>query len=224
MDDDRPVGVADAAGERADGGNARPTVPMAIPDYSTLSPTGARPTPMGVVGVVAVKIVGLYCFVQALPFLYLIPMNLFLLFSRQGYSASDLALNLLHPTLYLAAGVLLVRWASWVATRVLGFEQPSEDDARPAAPGRRLQTIAFSVLGLWLVLGGLVELVRLFVQARYLPGPDDVIQSALEEPSELFAAFVRVGLGIWLFFGSKRLASFWRRFRMDPARADTPAA
>jgi len=219
MDDERAVGVAVTGGSDV---HSPAEAPTTIPDYSTLPSAGPPPTPIGIAAVVAVKIVGLYCLVQALPFIYVIPSHLILLFSGDGYGVTDVIVNLLHPSLYLVAGVLLVRRATWVATRVLGFENPS-DDPRPAAPGRRLQAIAFSVVGLWLVLAGLVELVRLFVQARYDAGDDDVIQSALYEPSSLAAAGAQLALGAWLFFGSKRLASFWHRFRMRPARPDLPA-
>lgn len=197
---------------------------VTIPDYSALPPARPSPTPMGVVAVVAVKIVGLYCLVQALPFLYLIPADAILLFRGPSFGAIDIIVNLLDPTLYLVAGILIIRRANWIATRVLGFEEPTAEEVRPRAPGRRLQAIAFSVLGVWFVIGGLTEAVRLFVQARtYAEYSDsDVIQSVFDEPAPLVAAGVQLALGLCLFFGSRQLASFWHRFRMraGPARVD----
>ena len=215
MDDSPEVRVPDA--DRAD----RPA--GVIPDYSTLRPARV-PTPMGAVAVVAVKIVGLYCFVQALPLVYQIPSNVILLFTGGAYSMVDGLLNMLHPLLYVAAGFLLVRRATWVATRVLGFEEPSHA-LRDRSPGRLIQTIAFSVLGVWLAVEGLVETVRLLVQARYyaVSTGGDVFQAMFEEPSEVAAAATRLCLGVWLFFGSKRLARFWSALR-KPNASHAPAA
>jgi hypothetical protein len=187
--------------------------PATIPDYSTLRPARV-PTPMGALAVVAVKIVGLYCFVQALPLVYQIPSNVILLFTGNGVGTVDSVLFLLHPLLYVGAGVVLVRHATWVATRVLGFEEPP-DDLRARAPGRLLQSIAFAVLGVWLTVEGLVEVVRLLVQARYyaVSTGTDVFQSVLEEPSSVAAAGTRLAIGVGLFVGSKRLARFWAVLR-----------
>ena len=212
MDNAHRVGEThDELADRATGAIAT------IPDYSTLGPA-RPPTPMGVVAVVAVKIVGLYCFVQALPLLYAVPAALILMFSGRGYDFVSGILNFLYPAVYLLAGVFLVRRATWVATRVLGFAEPA-GDSEPRSPGRRLQAIAFSVVGIWLVIGGLVDAVDLFVQAHSdarLSG-GDVIQTAFAEPSELVATAVQLALGVGLFFGSKRLADFWHRFRTPSA-------
>ena len=215
MDDSTEVRVPDA--DVAD----RPA--GVIPDYSTLRPARV-PTPMGAVAVVAVKIVGLYCFVQALPFIYLIPADLILMLSGGGHNAVDLLVNLLHPALYLVAGFLIVSRATWVATRVLGFEQPSEE-LRARAPGRVIQAVAFAVLGVWLVIEGLAEALRLLALARYhaVTTDSDVFKALFEEPMDVVAAAARLGLGVWLFFGSKRLARFWAGLR-KPDTARRPEA
>lgn len=65
--------------------------------------------------------------------------------------------------------------------------------------------------------------------ARYyaMENSDDVLQTVLDEPSGLAAAGAQLALGVWLFFGSKRLAAFWHRFRMrsrSDSAADAPIA
>ena len=218
----------DDANETAAVEGAFVTPPVAVlapvPDYSTLPPA-RPPTPMGVVAVVAVKIVALYCVVQALPFIYIIPANLILLFSGRA-SALDIVLNMLDPAMYLLAGFVLVKHATWVATRVLGFEAPS-DEPRAHAPGRRLQAVAFSVLGIWLVVEAAVEAVRLFVQARADASDidNDVVATGLRDPAAIAAVVLRLALGVALFFGARRLAHYWHRFRNPhPVRPDEPTA
>lgn len=213
--------MADAHEVNTDDDHAdAPTAALAtIPDYSTLPPARV-PTPMGVVAVVAVKMVGLYCFVHALPLVYMVPADLILMTTGAGLGPVDAVVNLLHPVAYLALGIALVRGAAWVATRVLGFEEPS-DPPRVRAPSRRVQAIAFSVVGLWFVATGLADVVWIFTQAhrdsRIVGG--DVIESAFEDPATLARVTTELGLGVWLFFGSKRLALFWHRLRMQPVPA-----
>lgn len=219
---------ADEVGDAEDDLSTRPVAALAtVPDYSTLPP--ARPsTPMGVVAVVAVvavKLAGLYCFVEALPFVYLIPADLVLLFSGGDFGSPAIVVNLFHPTAYLLAGLLLVRRASWVATRVLGFEDPA-DYSRGHAPGQQLKAIAFSVVGVWLAVGGLVEAARVLVQAHSDAGitGDDLIQSALRDRASLTAVVLQLALGVWLFVGASRLAQYWHRFRNpQPVRQNEPS-
>jgi hypothetical protein len=211
----------EAAADREGSGVADASAPATIPDYSTPARDRRAPTPMGGVAVVAVKLFGLYCLVQGLPLAYLIPADAYAMFRGPDFGIWEIAFNLMHPVVYIAAGVFLIYRADWVATRVLGFEPMSEADParerqRGPGPGRTLQAIAFSVVGLWLVVAGLAEVVRLLVLARYNARytGDDAIKTALEEPSSLIGAGVQVALGAWIFFGSKRLAAFWHRFRM----------
>lgn len=138
----------------------RPPPATPIPDYSTLPHVRRAATPMGVVAVVAVKVVGLYCLVQGLPLAYLLPTDLYVMIAGPDRSLWDILFNLVHPVFYILAGLVLIRGAEWVATRVLGFEPTSEGDrVNPRGQGRALQAIAFSVAGVWFVVTGLTEIV-----------------------------------------------------------------
>ena len=81
-------------------------------------------------------------------------------------------------------------------------------------------------MGVWLAIEGLAEVVRLLVLSRYyaVTSDSDVFKALFEEPSDVAAAGTRVGLGVWLFFGSKRLARFWAGLRRPDAAPHRPDA
>lgn len=86
-----------------------------------------------------------------------------------------------------------------------------------AGPSVRVQTIAFSISGLYLLANGLPDVVTMFVTSFY-SGFDRSVPADFESRigrfwPEVWVSDVRVVLGLLLFFGSHGLSAWWHRVR-----------
>ena len=205
-----------------DGTRGETTAPP--PAATPSSPeTGERLASWGAAAVVAVKVAGLYCLLQALPIVYLLPAYVIAMSNVGGLAPADFTVGLLIPVVYLIAGFLLVMKANWVTTEVLGFADP-HDVPPPPPPGEPwtagAQAIAFSVLGVWLAVTGVGELLGAAVEGLRdvrVYGEDVTRGASIVDWRVAIAAGVKIAAGFGLFFGGKRLAEFWRRARTGPA-------
>ena len=180
------------------------------------------------VAALALRLVGVYALLQGMYLLTYLPG---LLMNYRAYRASSVAREMLlfglgPYALSLGVGAFLLLFADRLAPRLLLGPAPGQPDGAPPAlvrtSGPELQAIAFSVVGLLLVVWSAKSLAfvawSIYASHRHNDAfeRDGWGRYALEFVAEC-------GLGVWLFFGSKRLAAFWQRLRGTgpAARADT---
>jgi hypothetical protein len=174
------------------------------------------------VAALSLRLVGLYALLQGMYLFTYLPA---LLVNYRSYRASSLGMDALlfwmgPYVLSLGAGLLLLLFADRLAPRVLPAPAAGDGGAAPAAlvrtSGPELQAIAFSVVGLLLVVWSAKSLA-LLAWALYRAEPGVSFPNA-EWGKHAMEFVVECGLGVWLFFGSKQLARFWQRLR-GPAGA-----
>lgn len=102
-----------------------------------------------------------------------------------------------------AAGLALVLFAHPLASRLMGTRRPEGVPVTWTA--NELQAVALSVVGIVLVAHAVPKIVSQFINERYSLRD----RQGWDRTAEL----VRVGIGIYLFFGSRGIAALWRRLR-----------
>lgn len=171
------------------------------------------------VATIVVKLVGVYMILQGFPALIAIGQYGFgglghISMSMWGYFLGMLGF-------YIGIGALLLafgdRAAKWLLPR------PDGSRSAPPAPGSpvELQASAFAVAGVvivafWAVPG------FIFDTWRYLfhNSPDAPPGQIVDVMPFLVRHAMELALGTWLFYGSKRLSTYWHRLRHESRGAD----
>jgi hypothetical protein len=120
-----------------------------------------------------------------------------------GFGADYFILLLVPLVLYLIAGLLLWFFAEPLARRAI----PKTTTASSALNPHNVQTVAFSVVGLYLLTQAVPDLVQL-VSFYSLPGP-----AAVWTPGNLPGAGIRILFGLWLLLGSSGLVTALTKLR-----------
>ncbi len=107
----------------------------------------------------------------------------------------------LVPAVYLALGIWFVFWPDGLARRIL--PKPVSNPVTTGMAGTDLQAIAFSAVGLLLVIGSLPMVLEIGYRALQR----DINASAAFEPSITFV------MGLILFFLGRGLSALWQRLR-----------
>jgi hypothetical protein len=174
----------------------------------------------------AIKIVGILTLVDGLRYLHSVIGGVALIVRGMsagvqsvGAKSEDvmltLAYNLLGLFLYLAVGRWLIVRSSLLARRLLPVEGPQ----RLAVDSEKFQAVVFSAIGLYVLVLAIPPLTDLFALMAFTrqTGSDAYTRSFLVEEfwGKRWAAAaslaVQIGLGLYLFLGSKGLAAFWHR-------------
>jgi hypothetical protein len=187
---------------------------IVIPEYARQIAARPPALPWGVVGVVAVKIGGFVLLLQGLPLLYLAPTYLVAFMASGRDLGLEFLLTLFLPTVHFGLGLFLIWRAHWVAVVVLGFSDAREEFGF-RSPGRRFQALAFSVLGVWVAIVGASELTGVIASSVWSARMGSPEMAGIQW-SDVVMPLVKLGAGVGLFFGAKRLAHYWHRFRMQP--------
>lgn len=172
----------------------------------------------GDVAVITVRILGIYIMLQGLSELALVG-------SFMGFSYGTSGLNMTFVAVFAvfeAVGIFMVVKASTIGRWLLppALVAPGVDPATRSPVD--LQSAAFAVLGVLLVVWAAPDIVM--VIWRYT---DDAIRSRPHDEglSYLLGLLLKPGvnliLGLWLFFGSKRLSLYWQKTRAHPSGADS---
>lgn len=156
--------------------------------------------------VVALKILGIYLLVRAIEFTGSIGYLVGAL--TRGDEVSWYFLGGVIPfLLYIAAGFCLIKWAEPIAAKLSGKEEA------PAVEGpldkSALQEIAFSTVGILIVVGALPKLVRTVP----LLSQQWTHQRTLEIWASIIALALQLGIGLFLFLGSKGLAGLLKKIK-----------
>ena len=165
-------------------------------------------------GTIGLQLVGLYCFINALPVLAMIAGFL----GASGRAVADSVLAAFIPfTAYAAMGVLLIRFAPRISVWLFR-DNAAGIMAGPVAPGtgQYIQAIAFAVAGAVLVVTTLPNIVSLIWYALSDMGAGFPASSMLVEPVIRFLG------GLALFLQSKGLARLWHKIRAGGVADSTP--
>jgi hypothetical protein len=164
-------------------------------------------------GTIGLQLVGLYCFINALPVLAM--MASFMGVGGRAVAGSVLAAFIPFAA-YAAMGVLLIRFAPRISVWLFR-DNASGVMAGPVTPGagQYIQAIAFAVAGAILVVTTLPNIVSLIWYAFSDMGAAFPASSMLIEPVMRFLA------GLALFLQSKGLAQLWHKIRAG-AVVDSP--
>lgn len=199
--------------------DSRPSEPVAIEpstalsyaDSSTPDPDGGGVTRRDV-ATLAVKVVGVYMILQAFPALVSIGQLGFS--GLSGVSTSLWAYYLGMLGFYVGLGVLLLVCGQRIASRVLPKPTASASVAPAPWSPAELQAVAFSVLGVTLiVVWGLPGLVFDCWRNFFRNSPDAPPGQVMDVMPYLVRHVLELSLGLWLFYGSKRLSLYWQRLR-----------
>lgn len=187
----------------------QPALPYA--DSSTPDPDGGGITRRDV-ATLAVKLVGVYMIIQGFPDLVQIGQLGFGGLSRISTMLWVYYLGML--VFYVGIGALLLVYGQRVSGRLL----PKPDVSGSVAPAPwspvELQAVAFSVLGMiliavWALPGLVFDCWRYFFRHN----PDAPPGQVIDVMPYLVRHALELGLGLWLFYGSKRLSLYWQRLR-----------
>ena len=158
------------------------------------------------IGTIALQLVGVYCFVHALPMGLLFVTSFGTMGAR--YPAAQMAAPFVPLILYIAMGILLIRFAprisSWLFRDSGGgiMSGPITTET-----GRLLQGIAFSIVGVFIASTALPTIVQLLWFAVIDMGPQ------FPGGWQFVPPVIQLLIGVALFLQSKGLALLWHRIR-----------
>lgn len=161
----------------------------------------------GDIAALAVRLLGIYLIVSALPILayalesLLTPMKL----------RDVMQFYVLYDAIMIAAGALMIIKAAMIGSWLLPKVTTNAHLPPAAGTPQELQAVAFSVVGVILTVFAFPGLAAAF--AEYASGSHDPIYSLIK-PGVEFA------VGLLLFFRSKRLARYWQSIPAAPAQRD----
>jgi hypothetical protein len=197
-------------------------LPYAQPDTSRPQQAGdARGLTRRDVAALALKLVGIYALLHGMYLVIYLPG---LLMNYRAYRTASIGMEALllgigPYALSLGIGVLLLLFADRLAPRLLPDPRAEQAEAQGQPPalvrtsGPELQAIAFSVVGVLLVVWSAKSLA-LAAWALYAQGETGSATFEQNGWGQYATQFlVECGLGVWLFFGSRQLAAFWQRLR-----------
>jgi hypothetical protein len=182
---------------------------VAAVSYQVSDPPNALPG----LALVGVKLLGVYTLVGAAS-----QATAFLLFLRERW---DYALLSFAPAaMQLVLGIILITMAEWVVSRFLRIRTGA---VPPISFDERFQAMAFSVVGVLLIVtggAGAVQHLAEAVYAKMVTPEDDITRSVLSHIGfiEVTRPLVELIAGLILFLRGRGLASLWHRMRYGGVR------
>lgn len=160
----------------------------------------------------ALRLLGIYCFIQALTFLAsslsLVGMNV----TEMGLSRSLMIAGAALPIFgYLLAGVVLLMFGDRIAGKMINQDKHA---GAPAAgiTTRDAQTLAFSIVGIYLITTSLPSLASLLwtIAYYYRKGGPDLARAGVENVwRPTIQVIVEFMIGVGLFLGARGVSSLW---------------
>jgi hypothetical protein len=161
------------------------------------------------IGTIALQLVGVYCFVLAMPMVGLLASIIGMSGGGIGRSSQYL-FSLIMPAIYIATGILLIRFGArlsvWLFRSSVGGIM-SGPITTPA--GQYLQAIAFSVAGVLTMIDALPPLASLL----YLVLMGAGIGGAMEGYNSIVQHAAQFLVGLALFLQARGLSRLWHKIR-----------
>lgn len=159
-------------------------------------------------GVLSVRLTGLYLLTQALTHAAYIPGALGYTGAR-GQQWAILAMYSGPAVVDALGGTFLLTCTNWIVRRA--FPEFSAG-ASVSASGRDLQAIAFSVVGVWLVASAVPDVAQ-FVAMCWSIGIPATASKRLDLIPVVAKILVQIAAGVYLFARAKGLSALWHRLR-----------
>jgi hypothetical protein len=134
---------------------------------------------------------------------------------------SLVVMTFLGAACWLAVGISLLVFSKPLAERITPDASEGANAAVAAVSFEQVQALAFALAGVFIFAETVPQLFpRIFTVLLYLFGlnhgnqglPFDQ-QARRTEFSAAFGGLLKAGLGLWLFFGARGFANFWRSLR-----------
>jgi hypothetical protein len=174
-------------------------------DHSAMSPVTRHD-----VASLAVRILGIYIAVQGLQFLGMLTS---FGFRMSGFTSTYAIAFIIYEAVAAVLILMAGRFGMWLLPRAVKL--PNTVPGSTAATD--LQPVAFAVIGVLLAFWAAPEILSALWRNTYRSGPIAFREPAQDLMLSLFRPAVQFVLGVWLFFGSKGLARYWRRIRSEPS-------
>ncbi len=156
---------------------------------------------------VALKLFGIYLLVRSIELLQAIGYFFIGIFTKGNQGEWYTLGGLLLLLLYIGGAYCLIKWAEPIAAKLSGKEEAPAVD-RPLDKSA-LQEIAYSTAGILIVVGALPKLVRI----APLLSQQWTHQMTLEIWASIIALAFQLGIGLFLFFGSKGLVGLLKKLK-----------
>jgi len=162
------------------------------------------------------KLLGVYAIIEALPLIQYVSMFLGMLGRPNGEWPVGAWPWMATTTPFLLVGgvgvILIARsdsLAGWLVT------DDSKMDMRSGLSAQDVQAIAFSVVGVLVLLQAVPRLIHVIAAFSQIASDEKMKSSLLRSACvSLATLLIQVGLGVALFFGSRGLANIWTRLRV----------
>ena len=164
------------------------------------------------------RLLGIYCLIVFVPFVTVFSSALYYARSDSNYGTLIIALAALFCLLWLAVGISLIAFSvSWGNKLATGIAESNVTNL----PFEQMQALAFAVAGGLIFAESLPQLFNsiysLFVSFNHLANREQYpAGTRFHEWNTLLIAMgtlLKAGLGLWLFFGARGFANFWRSMR-----------
>jgi hypothetical protein len=161
------------------------------------------------VAILSFKVLSIYAFIRVIETL---PYVLYSLFGNADRKIliSNFLIIIIPPLLLLLCGVLLWYMASSLASSLYNSVAIENE---PHASLRDIQSVAFSVVGLFLLASSLPRIVSSIVIFYTMWTTEVVGKHALIE--SIIVSLLKISLGLWLLLGSRGLVKFIRSTQRD---------
>jgi hypothetical protein len=150
------------------------------------------------------KVLSIYAFIIVIDNIYFTLGSI----TRAEDHGANLALIVTPQLLLVLSGIILWFIAPRLASSV--FKTPSIENA-PNASLSEIQTVAFSVVGIFLLAISIPELVSIIVvyNTMWVAGSKEILIKGM------IVLSIKIILGLWLLLGSSGLVKFIRSTRRD---------
>lgn len=116
----------------------------------------------------------------------------------------------------LVASLLIVR-----ADRLAVWLFPEKQVTSLGLPSEQVQAVAFSIMGVWLVVQSLPTIMYVLAIQRLSPTLSAIDSGRISYPALIFSS-LRFGIGLYLFLGAKGLTKLWHGLWSAPESGFQP--
>lgn len=166
------------------------------------------------VSTLCMKLLGIYCFIQAVPLLQQLVIFIGMANSEVKTSFSPVLVigTLLPLCILVGVGCSLLCGSKALAKRLVGA--PAVEDTQDGFVAAYVQAVAFAAVGVFVFSLAVPKLIQIAVNIHALRHNEALTQeqrSLLYSLPQIIGVVAQIALGVGLFLGATGLARLWRR-------------
>lgn len=167
-------------------------------------------------GSLVLKLIGIFFLIRSLFYLPITISSLFGVgWQDRGEWIGTLLFAMFLSAIPLLLSLCIIIFSEAIAGRLIKNNEPVD------VPGPFLKedvmVVVFSCVGLYLIVTGIPDFIQIFsnllIFNRYNSDAMSYPYRCFYQLSRLIAPVVQIGLGVWLFVGSKGLVKLWHKIR-----------